>query len=432
LSEHRTSQAVADLLEGKLSPSEARIVVDDLLRGGGPGVEAIWPTVPEDAYEPAIRAALATAEARQREWAAAAEWLSTYYEKGRKPFSDYPRKKKRKLATWGFCEALLTASHALRRDYPLEMVHLAAIAVEAAGLLPIVPFRIERNRDLEARAWGELANAHRVADDLPRAEKALAGAFALYSRGTRDPLLMARLRDVAASLYAAQRRFEEAYHALAVARSIFLHAGDRHRAGRTLIKAGLFRGYAGEPDAAIDLLLRGLKEIDRDRDPDLTYRSLHNLVLFAADSEDLEAAREFLLTLRPIAVQHATRLERIRLTTVEGTIAAGLGNLAEAENAFEEARQAFTKEALHHHAAYTGLHLAAVWFRQGKTAEIRGIVAELVASFSRVQVEEEALAALILLHKAVAQDRATLELIEKTRALFGRLAEGPRRPAPSR
>jgi tetratricopeptide (TPR) repeat protein len=402
-------------------------VVADLLHGSGPGVEALWPTVEEEAYEPAVGAAIATAEARQREWAEAAEWLSTYYLKGRQPFSEYPLKKKRRLATWGFCEVLLRASHALRRDYPGEMVHLAGIAVEVSGLLLITPFRIEQNRDLEARAWGELANAHRVADDLPRAEKALAVAFGHHVRGTRDPLLLARLRDVAASLYAAQRRFEEAYGSLAVVRAIFLRAGDRHRAGRTLIKAGFFRGDAGEPGTAIDLLVRGLTEIDRDRDPDLTYGALHNIVLFAATVEDFEEAGGLLSMLRPMAEKRASRIELIRLRSVEGTIAMGLGNLPEAEHAFDEARRAFAKEALHHHAAFMGLHLAAVWFQQGKTAEIQGIMAELVASFSRAQVEEEALAALVLLHKAVAQDRATLELIERTRALFGRLAEGRRR-----
>ncbi len=427
MSDHPTSPSVAAFLQGRLAPGEARSVVADLLHGGGPGVEAIWPTVEEEAYEPAVRAAITTADTRQREWAAAEKWLSTYYLKGRQPFSDYPLKKKRRLATWGFCQVLLTASHALRRDYPGQMVHLAEIAVEASGLLCYTPFRFEQLQDLEARAWGDLANAYRVADDLPRAEKALAAAFRRYERGTRDPLLLARLRDLAASLFAAQRRFEKAYDSLAVARAIFLRLGDRHRAGRTLISAGYFRGDDGEPGVAIGLLLRGLKEIDRDRDPDLTYGALHNLVLFATTVEAYEAALEFLSMLRPMAVQRASRIEWIRLRSVEGTIAMGLGNLEAAEHAFAEARRAFAKEELHHHAAFMGLHLAAVWFRQGRTAKIQAIVAELVASFSRVQVEEEALAALVLLHKAVTQERATLELIERTRAFFGRLAEGPRR-----
>src|SRR5262249_43631265 len=152
--------------------------------------------------------------------------------------------------------------------------------VEVAELVPLRPLGIEPLRDLEARAWGELANAYRVADDLPQARAALARAYERIGLGTHDPFLLARLDDVAASLFAAQRRFQEAFRSIRRARAIYLRAGDRHRAGRALISMGLFFGYAGRPEVGIEWITRGLNEIDRDRDPDLVFRSLNNIVLF--------------------------------------------------------------------------------------------------------------------------------------------------------
>jgi hypothetical protein len=117
-------------------------------------------------------------------------------------------------------------------------------------------------------------------------------------------------------------------------------------------------------------------------------------------------------------------MEKIRLCGVEGTIALGLGDHQGAEQAFQAARQAFAAEGLFPHSAVLGLHLANLWFRQGKTAQVQGIVGELVTVFSRVQVEREALAALVLLQKSILQDRVTLELIEKVQGVFGQIADG--------
>src|SRR5262249_180178 len=82
------------------------------------------------------------------------------------------------------------------------------------------------------RRGGGGGKAYGVADNLPRSEQALDHAFGCFYRGSGDPLLLARLNDVAASLYAAQRHFDAAFDCLAEAYSLFRRAGDRHGAGR--------------------------------------------------------------------------------------------------------------------------------------------------------------------------------------------------------
>jgi hypothetical protein len=191
---------------------------------------------------------------------------------------------------------------------------------------------------------------------------------------------------------------------------------------------GLFFGYDGHPNAAIKLITRGLNEIDRDRDPDLVYHSLHNVVFFTVELGDFEKAREFLNPLRKLSKFRAGELDVLKLCWPEGRIAVGLGDLEAAAHIFAKAKKGYEKAGLLFKAALAGLELAAVWFRQGKTAQVKGIVGELVTAFSRVRVEREAIAALLMLHKALARDRATLELIEQASAALERLAGRPGKP----
>jgi tetratricopeptide (TPR) repeat protein len=428
LSEHLTPTLVADLLEGRLTQSAARAVVAHLFQGCEACVSALVPRPAEHEYEGAIDAAFATALGRVREEARAERWLNFYIGSGRRSFLGFSPRQKQRIASWSLCEALLRLSHALRKDYPQEMVHFAEIAVEVAGRVSWRPYGLEPLRDLEARAWGELANAYRVADQLPQAEAALEQAFTRCRVGTGEPLLLARLDDVAASLFAAQRRFQDAFRSLEKARALFLRAGDRHGAGRTLISKGLFSGYDGDPETALQLLTDGLNEIDRDRDPDLVYRALQNVVLVTEQQGDLERAREYLTMLIPIADAQAGQFDRLKLRWIEGRLAAGLGDFEGAARIFARAKWAFEEAGLFYHAAGAGLDLATVWFRQGRTAEVKVLVGELVTAFSRVQVEREAIGALLILHKALARDRATFELIAQAGAALEHLAGKPSRP----
>jgi tetratricopeptide (TPR) repeat protein len=423
LSEHLSSERIASLLEGRLSRRDTRSILARLVH------DRDQPPHP-DAYDRALASAVAAAEARQREWRAAERWLTFYIASGRKAFFQYKPARKRRIASRGLCDLLLRLSHALRKDFPEEMVHFAEIAVEVAELAPWPPFGIERARDLEARSWAELANAYRVADDLPQARAAMARAYKKLCVGTLDPLLLARLDDLQASLFAAQRQFKEALRSIRSARAIYLRTGDWHLAGRALIKIGFFFGNAGRPEAGIKWIAQGLQEIDRDRDPDLVFRGLENVIFFSMSKGDHEEAWDFLSQLKPLSTVLAGEVDRIKLIGLEGQLAAAAGELDHAEQAFLKAKEALEERGLVFHAASAGLDLAAVWCRQGRTAEVRGLVVKLVQTFSRLEVEREAIAALLLLHQAAVRDRATLELIEQAGAAVQRLAK--RQPRPDR
>ena len=313
---------------------------------------------------------------------------------------------------WGLCESLLARSQACRHHDPEQMVLLAERAAAIAADLDPFAYGPELTADLRARCLAELGNAHRVADDLEAAERALRSAIEESARGTQDPLLLARIMDLTASLRGAQRRFGEALELLDAVYRLYESHGDRHNAGRALISKGLYTGYDNDPEEAVRLLSSGLTLIHPASDPKLVISAVHNLITFLADCGRFREAQRLLRRIRQAYDAEGDRLNLIKLRWLEGRIAAGLGRLRRAEQSLLQARQELEATGLHYHAALASLDLAAVWLSQGKTAETRALVEELVATFQARRIAREALAALVLLKEAFDLDHSEpLELL---------------------
>jgi tetratricopeptide (TPR) repeat protein len=107
-------------------------------------------------------------------------------------------------------DILLRASDALRFVSPAEMVRLAELAVCELHRLPARQYGNARLADLSARAWAELGNAYRVADDLPGAASCLEWALRWVARGTGDAWLTALVSDLWVSLSPEQGSYAEA------------------------------------------------------------------------------------------------------------------------------------------------------------------------------------------------------------------------------
>src|SRR5947209_13255628 len=116
LSQHLTSEMLGELLAGRLSRREARSVVAHLVQSCEVCIASFQiPPVEEEAYERAISAAFEAVQL-DRERAAAIAWLGGYL--GRQSYFGLPLWRRKELASWGFCDVLLRASSALRRDFP--------------------------------------------------------------------------------------------------------------------------------------------------------------------------------------------------------------------------------------------------------------------------------------------------------------------------
>jgi tetratricopeptide (TPR) repeat protein len=440
MSHHPTREVLEGFLRGSLSTREARTVVAHLVVGCAecreimapmaaglfaPALEEEARLTPEidAAYEQAITSGIATALSRsavsERERERGAAGIPAAAGERIAAIAD--------LSNPQSCEDLLERSYAVRLSDPDTMLRLAEMAALAAEGLDVEVYGPTRIGDLQCRAWAEVANAYRVNGDLLKADRAMARAVDCRLRGTGDRRLLARLSDLAASLACAQRRFDDAFRLLDMAYSLYRDLGDNHAAGRILIARGLYAGYTGAPDDGIRFLVQGLTTIDRSREPKLAFQALHNIVLLRVELGEYEAARQTLLQMRPLYDRYLSSLERVKLRWVEGKIAVGLGELDTAEESFLAARQQFDEAGLGYRAALASLDLAGAWLRQGKTAQVRGLVAELFATFQAVGVEREAIVGILLLRDAVECEQATLELLELIATSLGRL---DRRTAP--
>jgi hypothetical protein len=324
-------------------------------------------------------------------------------------------------------ELLIETSWDLRYSDPQEMLRVAELALFAAE-------RLERRRygraaiaDLRARAWAELANSHRIVEDLDQAEQAMAKAVAWQGLGSGDPWLIARLADLMASLLADQRRLAEAGELLVKVHDFYGRMGDRHLAGRALISRGIFAGYDNEPRRALALLVEGMELIDVGRDSRLAVQAVHAILWNLVHCGRYRQARIHLWRSRPLFLRHGGRLCLLRLSWLEGRIHDGLGDVERAERALLATREGFAAAGSPYNAALVALDLAAVWLRQGKTRQVRQLVEEMIATFRALRIAREAVAALLILREACDREEATLDRLRAVTLLLTELERQPRR-----
>lgn len=429
---HPTHETLEGFLEGSLSAREAKTVITHLM-GGCSQCQGILDPLTETLFTPPQGDVELSSELDSAyDHAISAAFAKALEKTGGAPrrrntpqvplaAQDLPRPGDPAFSTPEVCEALLERSYEVRLSDPETMLRLAELAALSAEGLDAEVYGPQHIADLQARAWAEVANAYRVTGDHTQADRMMTRAVDCRARGTGDLRLLARLADLAASLAGAQRRFDEAFRLLDVAYTLYLQLEDKHAAGRVLISRGLYAGYTGDPLEGIRLLLHGLNTIDRAREPKLAFQALHNILLLRVDLGEYEQARLTMQQMQPLYDRYLSDLERVKVRWMEGRIAAGLGELDEAEAAFLEARNQFDRVGLGYRAALASLDLVAVWLRQGRTYEIRQLVAELLAAFHAVGVEREALTAILLLRDAVECEQATVELLHLIAVSLGKL-----------
>lgn len=318
---------------------------------------------------------------------------------------------------------LLERSAAARYENPVEMVSEADRAAQLACMLPPRRYGPPVTADLRARALAELANAYRVADDLATAGSMLGEASAWARRGTGDLRLAARIGDLSASLLSDERHFQEAVDQLERVQALYESLGEFHLAGRALISQGLFTGYGGHAEAAVFFLAEGLKLLDPKRDPALRLSGFHAMALHLVDAGHPRAARDVVAGTRNLYLRDGSRLNHVRLRWLEGKIAFALGEDAEAEAALREAQERFRAELQQFDAALVSLDLALVLAKQGRRREIFLLVDRMVATFRRLGIRREALAALVLLRRASELPGSAEALSARIRAAAAMLAE---------
>jgi tetratricopeptide (TPR) repeat protein len=324
--------------------------------------------------------------------------------------------------TWGVFELLVERSLEVTIQDPSHGETLGRLALRLSDRLDVVRYGAERIADFQARIWAYIGNAHRTRFDFAAAEEAFQTARSILKQGTGDSLERAILLDLRASLRRAQRRFEDALRLLRRAVEIFREAGERHRAGRSLVNLATVHHHAGEPAAGIPLLHQALELIDPEREPRLLLCARHNLIDYNAEIGRFVEAQKLYREARSLYRSFNEPWVQNRRSWVRGKIARGLGQLKQAETRFLAARDGFVKEGIPYDTALVSLELALLYAEQGRSEELKRLAADMVPIFTSRHIHREALAALTFLRQAVEAEQASLEVVVRV-ANFLRKAE---------
>jgi tetratricopeptide (TPR) repeat protein len=327
--------------------------------------------------------------------------------------------------TWGFCEFLLYRSREQNFQNPTLGESLALLAVEVLDHLDGSMYGCEPLEDLRARAWSYVANSRRVQTDFPGAEEAFTFAFSFLKLGTGDLMEKALVLDLKASLLTKQRHFSKALSLLQRSMAIFLDFGETHRAGRALVKMSSVHSLAGEPEKAISLRYRALELIDPAREPRLLLVAWHNLIEDLTETGQFMEAQKLLVKARPLYLKFPHPWFQNPRKWVEGKIARGLGQTAQAETLFLRVRDGFLLADAAYDTALVSLDLASLYAEQGRMAELKRIAEEMVPIFSSRQIHREALAALDYWRQAVGTEQACATLIAGIASFLKRAQHNP-------
>jgi tetratricopeptide (TPR) repeat protein len=326
----------------------------------------------------------------------------------------------------GQLQTLLENASMLRRKDPQAMLRFAQLARCTADGLRMRDYGRRPVADLRALTWAQLASAYRVCNKLDEADRAIQRAIYWCRRGSRSDRLVARVADHLASLLAYQRRFPEGLELLACIHRIHLAAGDRHLAGRAMIKQANLTAWSGDYRKALSLRLRGFDLLDPARDPQLPIVAVWNMLDTLTQLGHFRAARRLLWQCR-VAV--ADVVEPHRLRWVEGRIYAGLADFPRAEDALQQARAGFTAQGQPYPAALVGLELAALFTRQGRYQEVFDLAQEMIVTFRSLRIAREGVAVLLVLQNACTRgNRQLLDVIEIAQSLLRDLERQPARP----
>ncbi len=304
---------------------------------------------------------------------------------------------------WALCERCCDAS---ARENSRKLEDAAAWARLAREIAARVRGPEGWRARLQGYAAAHATNVLRVVGELKAAEAGLAEARRLWESGS-DPagiLDSGRMLSVEAALRRDQRRFDEALalldEAVAVGRQPEL----------ALIQKGFTLEVMGDYESSVEALLQAVPRLDRRADPLLWYNQRFNLAINYGHLGRYAEAAELMPDVRDLATDLGDEIFLIRVTWLEGRIAAGLGRPSEARRLLAEARQGFEQRKMSYDVALALLEEAVLLLEAGRTAEVKALAADLAGVFEDKGVHREALAALLLFHEAAEREAATVEL----------------------
>lgn len=317
----------------------------------------------------------------------------------------------RRFRSRPLCELLIVRSHELRYTDAERMEELAALAVAVAGQMDAPSAGgTAALQDLRARACAHLGNAFRIRGRFAAAGRALERAEAHRLLGSHDVALEALVLELTASLLESRRDFPGALERLELACAIHRQRGDRVSLAKALVQTAIVCGYANRPATAVRLLGQAVDRIDAAREPRLAFIALHALAWNLAAAGFLQEALEIHQESGVLAEHARSPLMELKVSWLQGHIAAALGQDALAERDLVRALNGYEELEMPYEAALVSLELALFYARCGRFAELDRLTREILPIFEALGIEPEARAT-VLLRRSARQRERSVELL---------------------
>ena len=325
--------------------------------------------------------------------------------------------------TWALCELVSAKSIEVAPSSPAQALELAGLALRIAELCTGDYWLCERTKGY---AWFHIANARRVANDLPGSGAALATAIKLWEAGASgDPGLFDEtwVLWIEATIRKAQRRFPEARKRIEQA----LAADLGELRGKLLLTKAQLLEALGDIESSTEVLREAISHIAEDREPRtalaIRCQFVGNLCLQGRAAEAAPHLRE----VEALAGRLGQKVDLVRVGVLGGLIAAGTGRAEEAEEAFERARRSFasSKPPLVLDYALVSLELGLLLLEQNRLSEVSTLADQMAWIFTRQGVQPEALAAIGIFCEAARREAATVELARRVIRFLDRSQHDP-------
>jgi tetratricopeptide (TPR) repeat protein len=313
----------------------------------------------------------------------------------------------REYQGWALCELVCAESERAAANRADRALELARLAVRIAAATPGDLVRAL----LLGYALAHLANATRVAGDLPRADRAFAAAKAHWKKGHKAnlPLDRSRMLDLEASLRRAQRKFSEALVLLDRASKI---SASNESFCRILLKKAFTLEQSGDYQAAVATLQEAAPLVEDQGDPRQLFGLRYNLIVNLVHAGQTADAGALLSEVWELAGSLGNELDLWRAHWLEARVATEQGRTEAAVSRLEQVQAAFARSGNLYDTALSTLELTALYLRQNRRTEVRNLAVQTARALTLQGVAREALGALLLFFEAAEQEAVTVDLVK--------------------
>lgn len=203
--------------------------------------------------------------------------------------------------------------------------------------------------------------------------------------------------------------------------------GDEKEAAKNLINLASIHHLRGRDERAVEVLHEAVLILDRKRDAKLMAIAVQNLAHYRCEVGDPTGARRLLSdeheVLERYMAEGDAKAFRLLVVWLEGRIARDLKEYGRAEEKLLAAARGFSDLEIGYDTALVLLDLAEAYLVSGESAAVRRLVPEIEPLLSANDLNQEVIAALLLLQNAIAQDlvsQSTVALVRKKIKTVGR------------